>query len=1213
MIKRWLLSYRFSILAFVTSLAFIVHYHSIYRQNLTYEIDKFQRRFLALEDNMDELLSHFQQTPYSSVKQWKSQLNNDEKLYIHVFRNDSLIYWNSNEVPISPFADIHFPSDGILHLQNGWYYSKTTKKGKLIYSVSFLIKHEFPYENTFLVNTFSDELKLPFNGTLSFDNHPDYSIYSSGGKHLFSLQPNINKSPSEHEVLLNIILLIASIILWLGRIYQLQKRFVGIRFWLTPIILLMCRLSLYFLPWNTLFPGNRFFDPSLYGVNSLFPTFFDFLVNIIFLNYLFQSILFLTEKRRKNKHSVQKLWLLLVLSILFFFLIVELTSGLVENSSIPLAIHRLFQLNTYSLLSVTSIGVSLFTYFQIKRFLLGEFRINNVKSTWFFSCLTGLIALVLGIEYSVSSNMEWYFAFPIIPALLLHLINRSKKPPHQLGFGLLFLTIFSIFITLLLSHYNQRKEAEERELYANQLSTEQDIVTEVEYAAVAPKIQEDQLLRRLIESPVNISYSDFEDGIERRLFGGYWERYDLNFFLFYPDGHSIIGGSEGQKDSFETLTEIVKEHGLQSEIDSSIFFIADNTSQLSYIIRQPIYADSIAKAYLFCTLKSKKIPEEIGFPRLLISSKSQVLENLTNFSVAKYHDDRLITRYGEFTFPSTVSPFYLSNGKNTSTISFDGYAHFVLKTSSSDIFVLSTKAYTWKEYVTSASYLFSYFGLLLLPFLLQFRTLSLFKRTINLSVKIQLMLIGLVFLSLLAFSWGSGIFVQKQYNAFSNALIQDKLESIEMELHSKIGSEKKLSIAEKGNFLEATLRRLSQVFVTDLNFYDPQGYLIATSRPRVFNSGLISEQMNPASMTAFKIGNKSSFSHEERIGKLNFVSSYLPFFSSEGKLLGYLNLQQFGQQQASEQQLQQFLISIIHIFMLLMAISIVVALFISHWLTSPLRMLQLNFAAVRFGQHNQRIQYEKEDEIGALVKNYNKKLEELDQAARQLSINERESAWRDMAKQVAHEIKNPLTPMKLSVQHLLRTYNPEDPGTKERIESVAKSLIEQIDALSRIANEFSNFAKMPPPIFIEMDLIPILRNVIDIYQKDTDSTIELLSVIDEMKIEGDRDQMVRTFNNLIKNAIQAIPDHKVGHISIRIENAESEFEINICDNGVGIPPDEQNRIFVPHFTTKSKGNGLGLAMVKQIIENHNGTIRFESELGKGTCFILHLPKKNRTT
>jgi nitrogen fixation/metabolism regulation signal transduction histidine kinase len=268
---------------------------------------------------------------------------------------------------------------------------------------------------------------------------------------------------------------------------------------------------------------------------------------------------------------------------------------------------------------------------------------------------------------------------------------------------------------------------------------------------------------------------------------------------------------------------------------------------------------------------------------------------------------------------------------------------------------------------------------------------------------------------------------------------------------------------------------------------------------------------------------------------------------------------------------------------------------------------------VRLGQTNQRIVYLQEDEIGALVKNYNKKLDELEEAARQLTISERESAWRDVAKQVAHEIKNPLTPMKLSVQHLLRTFNPEKEDSKERLIRVLESLIEQIDALSHIADEFSNFAKMPPPDFAEMDLLPVIQNVMAIYQQETNAKIELETDLKETHVLADREQMVRVFNNLIKNAIQAIPSDKNGEIRIRIDAEKENYKIRISDNGIGMEQSQLNRIFVPYFTTKSNGSGLGLAMVKQIIENHNGTITAESAIGTGSCFHLLIPQKNRTT
>jgi len=365
--------------------------------------------------------------------------------------------------------------------------------------------------------------------------------------------------------------------------------------------------------------------------------------------------------------------------------------------------------------------------------------------------------------------------------------------------------------------------------------------------------------------------------------------------------------------------------------------------------------------------------------------------------------------------------------------------------------------------------------------------------------------------------------------------------------------------------------------------------------------------MNPIAVKAFLVDNKSEFIHEENIGKLNFASAYLPFYNHEGKQLGFLNLQHFGQQKEFENQIQKFLVAIINVFMLLLAISIVLAIFISDWVTAPLRLLQENFSKIKFGKHNQQISYDKEDEIGALVKDYNQKLEELEFTAQQLAQSERESAWREMAKQVAHEIKNPLTPMKLSIQQLLRVYDPNDPNSEKKLQRVANSIIEQIDALTNIANEFSNFAKMPRPDVVALDLIPVLENVIEVFREEGSCEITLKTKLKKVLIKADKDQMIRIFNNLIKNSIQSIPENRKGKIQIRIIKEEKNVHIEIEDNGEGISADKKSKIFVPYFTTKTTGTGLGLAMVKQIIENHNGTIYFETLENKGTTFIIDLP------
>jgi nitrogen fixation/metabolism regulation signal transduction histidine kinase len=224
-----------------------------------------------------------------------------------------------------------------------------------------------------------------------------------------------------------------------------------------------------------------------------------------------------------------------------------------------------------------------------------------------------------------------------------------------------------------------------------------------------------------------------------------------------------------------------------------------------------------------------------------------------------------------------------------------------------------------------------------------------------------------------------------------------------------------------------------------------------------------------------------------------------------------------------------------------------------------------------------------------------------------LARSERESAWREMAKQVAHEIKNPLTPMKLSVQQLQRTYNPDDPKSGDKLQKVANSIVEQIDALTKIANEFSSFAKMPIPREERLELISLVKRVREVFTVDAGSEITVHSDQHEIFIKADKDQIIRVFNNLIKNATQAIPQDQEGKITIDLKLESGSVLVTITDNGVGIEKSKLGKIFVPYFTTKSNGTGLGLAMVKQIVENHHGSIDFDTIEGKGTTFFIKLP------
>ena len=261
---------------------------------------------------------------------------------------------------------------------------------------------------------------------------------------------------------------------------------------------------------------------------------------------------------------------------------------------------------------------------------------------------------------------------------------------------------------------------------------------------------------------------------------------------------------------------------------------------------------------------------------------------------------------------------------------------------------------------------------------------------------------------------------------------------------------------------------------------------------------------------------------------------------------------------------------------------------------------------MQFGKFNAALHWKSNDEIGNLVTEYNNMLIKLEQSSELLAKSERESAWREMAKQVAHEIKNPLTPMKLNIQHLQRVAetNPED--MNERVKKVSLMLIEQIDTLSHIANEFSSFAKLPNANLEVVNLFDVLQNVTNLFQQNTACEISLIAD-KSLLIMADKEQCLRIFTNLLKNAEQSIPSDLKGKVEVNAHQMDHKIIIKVIDNGAGIAEEIKPKLFTPNFTTKTTGTGLGLAMVKNSVTSFNGTIIFETEINKGTTFILEFP------
>ena len=299
--------------------------------------------------------------------------------------------------------------------------------------------------------------------------------------------------------------------------------------------------------------------------------------------------------------------------------------------------------------------------------------------------------------------------------------------------------------------------------------------------------------------------------------------------------------------------------------------------------------------------------------------------------------------------------------------------------------------------------------------------------------------------------------------------------------------------------------------------------------------------------------------------------------------------------------------TLLNAYVFLFLIAVALAIGVANSITRPLAKLSESLKRINLGRKNEPIDWAIDDEVGALIKDYNTMLQKLDESAQLLALTERDTAWREMAKQVAHEIKNPLTPMKLSIQYLQRGAENDPDKTNELVKRVSNTLIEQIDNLSNIASEFSNFAKMPQAENEKVLLNDVAASVHDLFRKREDMDIQLYVSIEDISVFADRNQIVRVLNNVLKNAIQAIPDDKRGLINITLQKNNENAVIVIEDNGGGIPSEMRDKVFRPNFTTKSSGTGLGLAISANIVQTFNGRIYFETEDGVGTRFYVEIP------
>jgi nitrogen fixation/metabolism regulation signal transduction histidine kinase len=407
--------------------------------------------------------------------------------------------------------------------------------------------------------------------------------------------------------------------------------------------------------------------------------------------------------------------------------------------------------------------------------------------------------------------------------------------------------------------------------------------------------------------------------------------------------------------------------------------------------------------------------------------------------------------------------------------------------------------------------------------------------------------------------------------------------------------------------LEDNIRKVSEIYSADVNIYDLNGNLQVSSLPLPYNKGIVSKKMEPTAFYHLKKLKDVQFFQEQKIGKLSYLSNYVPVRSESGREFAYLNIPYFESESKLEEEISNFLVTIINLNAFIFLIAGIIALFITNRVTQSFSLISDKMKKVNLGKINEMISWNKKDESGELLEEYNKIVMKLDTSAEMLARSEREGAWREMARQVAHEIKNPLTPMRLNLQYLQKAIDANSPNVKEISVYVAKILVEQIDHLSQIAGDFAQFANIGQSKNQLFNLADSLKQVTSLYSTTEKLQITMRPHSDRIMIRADKTQINRLFTNLLQNAIESVPEEKNAEIKIATNGSDGKVLVRITDNGKGIPAYMKSKIFTPNFTTKSSGTGLGLAMCKGIVEKSNGNIWFETIDGESTTFFVQLP------
>ncbi len=1033
-------------------------------------------------------------------------------------------------------------------------------------------------------------------------------------------------------IAISIILLLYNLYRRVQRQFRRQKIDLALLTIITSLLLLRAVMVYFNYPYSIL--PISLFDGKQFAASSINPSLGDLLLNsiavLIVIAYLFvhyrDSHLY---RRLLQTTPIIKMILSVVgllLSFLALFWHYDIIRSIYYNSQWTLDVTESLTFTDLRNVSLLIFIINSISYF-LGVHIIFRTCISLSHQSYLPMRVSFVVALGIGLLLSAFGQIPT-FAMVILGAayfIVLYLFNLPRFLTR-----ISYITFLYVFAGALVSaaacaiaayDMYQIETLDNKQKFANQLLVDNDILGEYLLQEAGDKIQNDPLIKNRLFSPLG-SKNIIRQKIKRIYLGNYFDRYEIKVHLFNSKGQTL---DEKPTFTYDEWKEDISSLRFATEYPN-IFFINQNTSLLD--------AENAQRYYLFLDIENfgntigsiiielvlrRFTPNQV-YPELLVD-RSSVQDYSSNdfryaiFTPAQSNEGEVnqirFTSGNAQLFDYFVNYNFEIVDKETNVNRGD-YNYLMLKGQDDEYIVIASPVYSFINIISNFSFLFLLLVFAILLLLGLYSSYFVFSRgNLNFSTKIQLYLNAAFFMPLLALSITTISIISSSYNQEVDQSYLERTDQISRNLVAPFEEFSRNNLSPDD--LSATVNQIANVTETDLNVFDTSGKLVVASQPLIYENGLLSRYINPQALVPIKVEGETKLVLEESVGALSYKSSYVGLRSFQtGQLLGIISIPFFESRSQLESRIIQVLTNVMNIFTFVFIAFLIISYLASVLLTYPLKYITQKIRRTSLSDYNEPLSWDSNDEIGLMVGEYNRMLVNLEASKAALARNEKESAWREMAKQVAHEIKNPLTPMKLSLQLLKRKLAGEfkqgmDADEVQNMDKPLDTLLHQIETLSDIASSFSNFAQMPLPKSEPYELTEIIKRTVNLYAEENIS-IDLDIQRGKFVVLGDKQLMGRILSNLIINAKQSIPKERKPEVRVSLQKFSTDRVIlKVSDNGTGIAKEIQNKVFLPNFSTKYAGSGIGLAIAKRGIEHVGGRITFDTKEGVGTTFLIELP------